>query len=96
MALSGKKVIHGNSIVPGRVPLSEQIGNGQLFINSADELLFIKNSSGDVVQPKPRSMPLTVTGDVSGSGTTSAVNVTLPSIVSAGTYKSVTVNAKGP
>ncbi len=37
---------------------------------------------------------ITVSGDVSGSGTT-AITLTLPNIATAGTYKSVTVNAKG-
>lgn len=37
---------------------------------------------------------ITLSGDISGSGTT-AITVTLPNIATAGTYKSVTVNAKG-
>ena len=37
---------------------------------------------------------ITLSGDVSGSGTT-AISLTLPNIATAGTYKSVTVNAKG-
>lgn len=37
---------------------------------------------------------ITLSGDVTGSGTT-AITATLPNIATAGTYKSVTINAKG-
>lgn len=44
------KILHKRSSVTGKVPLPGQLSPGELAINTTDEKLFIKNSSGDVVE----------------------------------------------
>jgi hypothetical protein len=49
MALTGRKLQHGRTSVSGEAPDAGQMLDGQIFINTADEVLYIKNSSGVIV-----------------------------------------------
>ncbi len=49
MALTGSKLIHANSSVAAAVPTALQLVVGQIAINSADKLIFIKDALGNVV-----------------------------------------------
>lgn len=48
MALTGKKLLHARSAVPGAVPAAGSIVAGQIFLNTADKLVFILDSTGAV------------------------------------------------
>ena len=82
------------SVTPAKVPTTAQLSLGELALNTNDgKLFFKKDVSG--VQSIVEVGATTLTGDVTGSGN-DTITVTLAnSGVTAGTYKSVTVDAKG-
>lgn len=49
MALTGSKLIHAHSSVASAVPTSGQMVAGQIAINSADKVVFIKDSTNAIV-----------------------------------------------
>lgn len=67
---------------------------GMVWFDTTLGALRVQTSAGTWTSLLSGNQTITVSGDISGSGTTSLV-LTLPDITAAGTYKSVTVNAKG-
>lgn len=67
---------------------------GMLWFDTSIGALRVQTATGTWTSLLSGNQNITVSGDISGSGTTSLV-LTLPAITAAGTYKSVTVNAKG-
>ena len=66
-------------------------------ISSSDVTTALGYTPYDALNPAAYisgNQTITISGDISGSGTTS-ISATLPNIVTAGVYNSVTVNAKG-
>ena len=49
MALTGSKLIHANSSVAAAVPTAIQMVAGQIAINSADKMIFIKDATNAIV-----------------------------------------------
>ena len=49
MALTGTKLLHLRSAVASAVPTALQLGDGQIAINTADKLIFIKDNLGNVI-----------------------------------------------
>lgn len=49
MALTANKLIHGRSSTASAVPTAGQMLDGQIFMNTADKLLFIKDNTGTVI-----------------------------------------------
>ena len=88
------RILHKRTAVAGRVPQPTDLQLGELAVNTTDGRLFLKKSvagTESIVQLGEVSL----SGDVSGTGIGS-INVTLANTgVAAGTYASVTVDAKG-
>ena len=59
--LSGFEYSHQHSTVAGEVPDASSLGEGEIAINLADGLLYVKNSNGSVVQAgsRPKQVALT-------------------------------------
>ena len=88
------RILHKRASVAGRVPQLGDLQLGELAINTVDGRLFLKkNVSGteSIVQLGE----VTLSGDVSGSGAGNIAVTLANSGVSAGSYSSVTVDAKG-
>lgn len=83
------------SYVPGAVPTSDSLVEGQLAVNISDKLMFIADPFGNIVSLGGAGQVTTYTGDVTGSGTTSVGLTLAASGVAAGTYTKVTVDVKG-
>lgn len=49
MALTGNKLIHANSSVAAATPTAGQMVQGQIAINNADKIIFIKDSTNTIV-----------------------------------------------
>lgn len=49
MSLTGSKLIHANSSVAAAAPSAGQMTQGQIAINSADKMIFIKDSTNAIV-----------------------------------------------
>jgi hypothetical protein len=82
--------------VAARVPTTTDLQLGELAINTTDGKLFLKkNVSGTESIVEIGNQTVTLSGDVSGSGSTSITATLANSGVSAGTYRSVTVDVKG-
>jgi phage-related tail fiber protein len=85
------------SYTPGAVPTTAVLEAGQFAINTADQLLYIADGSGNIINLGGAGAVVDYTGDVTGSGSVvTGVALTIaPNGVTAGTYDSVTVDATG-
>ncbi|AVH85344.1 hypothetical protein RsoM2USA_416 [Ralstonia phage RsoM2USA] len=81
------------SAVPGKTPLLTDLQLGQLAINTYDGKLYTRKDNGTASIIDLGN--ITLSGDVTGSGSGSITLTLANSGVTAGTYKSVTVDAKG-
>lgn len=86
---------HLATSTPSYIPPASIMATRQIAINMADKLIYIKDLSGNVINLGGAGLPINITGDVSGTGTAAGISISLPSVVSAGTYTKLTVSAKG-
>lgn len=77
MALTGTKLIHMRSATAAAVPTAAQLGDGQIAINTADRLIFIKDSSGNVIAVASAAAVAAASTAVQTVNTKSGPNVTL-------------------
>lgn len=77
-----------------KVPQPADLVLGELALNTTDAKLFMKTGAGTIAD-LTANQSISVTGDATGSGTTSIALTLANSGVSANTYPKVTVNAKG-
>jgi len=84
------------SSVQNKAPLVSDLSLGELGINTYDGKLYLRKNNGvDSIVDITGNETITVSGDVTGSGST-AITLTLAnSGVSAGSYSKVTVDTKG-
>ncbi len=83
------------SYVPGAVPTSDMVAEGQLAINIADKLFFTADPEGNIISLGGAGRTIIFSGDVAGSGSSSVNLVLAESGVTDGTYTKVTVDIKG-
>jgi hypothetical protein len=98
------QILHKRSAVPAKVPATTDLAFGELAVNHYDGKAYIKANNGgaDFIADLTANQNITVTGDVSGSGTTSLA-LTLPTTgIVANTYNNsatqvtpLTFDAKG-
>lgn len=95
-------IILKKSSTASAVPAAASLQPGELAVNLADKKLYSKTVGGTVILLSDGSaayltanQTITLSGDVTGSGTTAITATLANSGVTAGTYNSVTVNAKG-
>lgn len=101
---------HKRSNVAAKVPLPSDLIDGELAINTADGLVYLKKSDNSVVKVGADANTavklltarlISITGDASGSASfdgsaNASISLTLASTgASAGTYTKVTIDAKG-
>ena len=89
------RLVHKRSEVAGRVPATADLLLGELAINVADGKIFLKKKPANGAESVVQLGEVSLSGDVSGSGAGNIVVTLADTGVSAGTYASVTVDAKG-
>lgn len=98
-------VKHKRSNISGKVPTVNELPLGEIAINTADGILYLKTENDGIVSItaiQASNETIVLSGDVSGTGS-SLINVTLASSgVTAGTYNNsataitpITIDAKG-
>lgn len=80
------------STTASKVPTTAQLTQGELALNTTDGKAYMLNTSGTAILEVGHT---NVTGDVTGSGSNELALTLTNTGVSAGTYKSVTVDTKG-
>lgn len=95
MALTGTKLIHMRSAVAAAIPTAQQLGDGQIAINTADKLIFIKDSLGNVVAVASAAAVAAALSAVQTVNTKTGPNVTLlPADIGANGVAPLDVNGK--
>jgi len=92
--IAGSTILIKNSGIHGSNPTIANIGYGELALNYADGLIYYRTATNTIGSFEAAEQTITLTGDVTGSGTGSFVT-TLKDTGSAGTYKSITTDSKG-
>ena len=90
----GSTILSKNSNIAGAIPTIANTEYGELTLNYADGLLYYRTAANTIDSFGAADQTITLTGDVTGSGTGSFVT-TLKDIGSSGTYRSVTTDSKG-
>jgi len=84
------------SAVQNKTPLVTDLSLGEFAINTYDGKVYIKKNNGaDAIVDITANQTVTISGDATGSGTTSITMTLATTGVTAGTYNNVTVDAKG-
>ena len=89
------RVLHKRTEVAGRVPALTDLLLGELAINVTDGKIFLKKKPASGTETIVQLGEVSLTGDVTGTGAGEIAVTLANSGVAAGTYASVTVDAKG-